>query len=230
MKGTWVTALTNTLFCDLPCALTDPWVQDSHPTPVSPKAQGNPLLFGRGSSVPYFVGRAGTGNLLQKTEGHLHEMSAKPPDVWYGLASTSGFLTEFLVFAPRCPGELQRTWQSRARPTEQRGCDTLVSCRGEAPSDFPPSCSPADPERQTCSWPFLHLSWITSGRCPAPSLGSSGGGLEWVMDRGQRSREGVRWWFGVPYAPGVEIGLKKQWSQFWLYENFRIISLYTSFP
>lgn len=24
----------------------------------------------------------------------------------------------------------------------------------------------------------------------------------------------VRWWFGVPYPPGVEIGLKKQWSQF----------------
>lgn len=35
-----------------------------------------------------------------------------------------------------------------------------------------------------------------------------------MMDRGQISREGVRWWFGVPYPPGVEIGLKKQWSQF----------------
>ena len=145
MKGTWVTGLINTLSCDLPCALTDPWVQDSHPTPVSPKAQGNPLLFGRGSSVPYFVGRAGTGNLLQKTEGHLHEMSAKPPDVRYGLASTSGFLTKFLVFPPRCSGELQRTWRSRARPTEQRGGDTLVSCRGRSSLWFPSITQPSRP-------------------------------------------------------------------------------------
>lgn len=33
MKGTWVTAVINTLSCEPPWALTDPWLQDSHPTP-----------------------------------------------------------------------------------------------------------------------------------------------------------------------------------------------------
>lgn len=59
----------------------DTWVQYFRPVPIPPKAQGSLSLYGEGSSLPHFVRGSGTGNLVQKTEGHLHEMSAKPPDV-----------------------------------------------------------------------------------------------------------------------------------------------------
>lgn len=98
---------------------------------------------------------------FQKTDGHLHEISAKQPDVWYGLSPTSGFLTEFLLFPPRCFGD------KLVQCTEEGATIFWCPAGGEVTSNFSTvglvHTFQQTPKPDLFS-PFM--CWITAGLCP----------------------------------------------------------------
>ena len=96
-----------------------------------------------------------------------------------------------------------------------RGSNILVSCRGRSYLWF-------------FSSQFTHSSKLQSQPCSSPftppglnHICSLSRSLSWdfmgvpgcVVGMAHRNREWVKWWLGVPYPPGVLVGLGKQWSQ-----------------
>lgn len=163
----WITLCTNE--CLGPGFLPYPWYHQRYGTNISFTVK----------VLCFFIKGAGVrqATYFQKTNDHLHELSAKQPDVWYGLAPTSGFLTEFLLSPPRCFGDTYRELKEACPAHRGRGSNISVSCRGRSyiwffSSGFG-SHIPAAPKPDLFS-PFMPPSWITSRLCPAPCPKTTG--------------------------------------------------------
>lgn len=143
MKGTWVTSVINTLSCELPWSWQTPGYRIPILPPV-PKGPGQSFALQQGFLTPLLRGQGWDRQPLPENGR---------PSAWNVSQATRcligiGFHIRLLdriprVFPPRCSGELQRTWRSRARPTQQRGSDILVSCRGRSSLRFPSITQPS---------------------------------------------------------------------------------------
>lgn len=135
MKGTWVTALNKHSVLWPTCALTDPLGTGFPSYPVT-KGTGQ-SCFSAGVPQSLLCGQGWTGNLLQKTEGHLHEMSAKPLRclIWIGFHIR--LLDRILLsFHP----DVLENCRELDEPGQAHRAEGLwyflVSCRGRSSSDF----------------------------------------------------------------------------------------------
>lgn len=167
----------------------------------------------RPSSLLHEVGKGWDRQPISRDWGHLHEMSAKQPDVCYGLALTFGFLTEFLLFFPICLRDAQRELNEACLGLQRKG-PVIFWCPagGEVTSDFLQVFTGSSESRsQTCSSPFnIILHPLESHVClvKSPDLRPLDH-IESLMGCGQE-KQGVR---GIPIkvlsAPWVPVDIEK---------------------
>lgn len=170
------------------------------------------------------VGQGWDRQPISRDWGHLHEMSAKQPDVCYGLAHTSGFLTRFLLCPrPQPPNAwemLREKWGKLVWVYRGRGSNILVSCRGRSGLWFSPSVHrfqwtlEADLLKQVPSMPLFCIH-LESHVCFVLVLCSDTSGPRGVsngMWSGKQEREGHGWRFS--FHPEFHLTyIEKLWSQ-----------------
>lgn len=168
------------------------------------------------------VGQGWDRQPISRDWGHLHEMSAKQPDVCYGLACTSGFLMGLLLFSPICLRDAQREARGACLDLQRKGA-VIFWCPagGEVASGFlQVFTGSSELWRQTCLINalqcILHPFRITRVLCLVLWSDTSGphgvSNLMW-LGKQEEEEEGHGWRFSC--HPKFHLTyIETLWSQF----------------